>query len=90
MEVFFSCTGRGPITEGWAYRWQFTVARQNLWSKAHKDSPPNFNLVEGKVAGRNIIYWNIQVCSKCSTRDSDVYASPVTITPGPVLLDEYY
>ena len=64
----FSCTGRGPITGGWAYKWQFTVARQNLWPKTHKDSPPNFNLVEGKVSGRNIMYWNIEVCSKCSFR----------------------
>ena len=48
-------TGRGPLTGGWAYKWQFTVARQNLWPKAHKDSPQNFNLVEGKVADKNII-----------------------------------
>ena len=49
-------TGRGPLTGGWAYKWQFTVARQNLWPKAHKDSPQTFNLVEGKVADKNIIY----------------------------------
>ena len=85
----FSCTGRGPITGGWAYKWQFTVARQNLWPKTHKDSPPNFNLVEGKVSGRKL-YIGIQkfvqnVRSGLSglrlyTGDSDVYASPLTTT----------